>query len=138
MTRAKVNSNIRYNENLIRSYQKSIQSLNTQIDELNALKRKIQGYQSEFSSRERNRRNRLSNQFTGKFNLRFVISYVTGMLQLFSGSEYRKAYNGLSEAIHRIDRQISCLRNEVNSYNSQIAYRRKRNDYWRRQLRYAT
>lgn len=138
MTRAQVNSNIRYNENLIRSYQKSVQSLNSQIEELSALKRKIQGYQSEFSSRERNRKNRLSNNFSGKFNLKFVMSYVTGMISLLSGSEYRNAYNGLSEAIHRIDKQIAGLRREVNSYNGQISYRRQRIDYWKRQLRYAT
>lgn len=138
MTKAQVNSNIRYNENLIRTYQRSVQSLNSQIEELNMLKRKIQGYQSEFSSRERNRKNKLSNNFSGRFNLKFVISYVKGMIGLLTGSEYRNAYNGLSEAIHRIDKQIDSLRREVNSYNGQISYRRKRIDYWKRQLRYAT
>lgn len=137
MTRAEINNNIRYNENLISSYQKSIRTLNSQIQELSSLKQKFQFFQNDFRSREDSRATHLVNNLADKLYLRFVSSYVIGMQGIMMGSEYRRAYNGLTEAIQKIDRKINQLRNEANSYESKIAYRKNRNTYWKKQLKYA-
>ena len=129
--------NIRYHENLIRSYKNTINELNGQINELITLKGKLQSYQRDFSARESNRKNRLVNRFGSNMNFRFLSSYISGMRNLISGSEYRKAYNGISSGITRVNTQISQLRGDVKDYNDKIRYSNKQISFWKRQIKYA-
>lgn len=135
MTRGEINSNIRYNENLVRSYQRTIQNLNDQIRELNTLKLNIQSYQREFANKERNRKNRLLQGAVG-VNFKFVDSYVTAMINLMTGIEYQRAYNGLTEAVQRIDGELRRLSGEIITNNKQLLYRRNRITYWKNQRKY--
>lgn len=137
MNRNEIKGNIRYNEDLVRSYQKSIQILDSKINELVSLKSKIQSCQRDFSYRERDRKNHLINGFSGRFYFKSITSYTSGMSNLLEGYDYRRAYNGLSEAIKRIDTEIGQLRWQRDVQNEKLLYRRKRIVYWRQQLRYA-
>lgn len=129
--------NIRYHENLIQSYKYTISELNGQIDELITLKGKLQSYQQDFSTRESNRKNRLLNRFSSNMNFKFLSAYINGMRNLVSGSEYRKAYNGISSGIARVNTQISQLRGDVEDYNNKIRYSNKQISFWKRQIKYA-
>lgn len=137
MKRSQINANIRYNESLINDYQRTLRSLNAQINELNALRGKVQAFQNDFGSMERTRKSKVLS-ITGTSNLRSVSIYVNGMQCVIGGWEYTTAYHGLDEAVRRINSEISSLSGQVNHYNGLISYRNGRNVYWRRQLRYAT
>lgn len=136
-TRAEINNKIRYYENLIQQYQNSANKSNTQISELISLKSKMQSYQRDFSNRETNRKNKVVNGFGGKFNFKFISSYVSGMKNLIAGSDYRRAYNSISSGISRVEKQISQLRSDAMNYNNKIRSCRNNITYWRNQLKYA-
>ena len=99
MTKATVKNNIKYNENLVRSYQRSISEKKTQVSELTRLKGKITSYKSEFIRRERSRKNKVS-AMSGKISLNifkiysffirslFVISCLLRLNLAYSGSQY--------------------------------------------------
>lgn len=136
-TRAEIKKNISYNENLIRSYQNSVNKLNTQINELTTLKSKMQSYQRDFSNRESNRKRKVGNIFGTKLSFKFLSAYIKGMKNLIAGAEYRKAYNSISSGIKKVDGKVSTLRTEKTKYERQITYRKGRVKYWKNQLRYA-
>ena len=194
MTRAEVQNNIRYNERLVTQYQNQvndfqrkisslesqIRALNSQkadyaskenkmkkqIDELTQLRKKYESLQTNFSNRQSKRMKNFNANFSHSLNVNFIKSYVTEMKTLLSGSEYKKAYNGLTTAIEKISTQITSLRKQaddlhqkalkaqqeintkqwnIQSYRSQknaattnLSYRRQRINYWKEQLRYAT
>lgn len=138
MTKAEVQSNIRYNENLVAQYRNNISQLQSQIYELERLRTKFQNLQNAFGSRQSNRKRRLSSVFSAKLNVKMLSAYASAMNGLLSGSEYRNTYNGLSTAQERINSQIRSLNREINDNNSNLSYRQGRANYWRRQLSYAT
>ncbi len=194
MTRAEVQENIRYNERLLTQYQNQvndiqhkihslesqasslysqksgyisdINKLEKQIDELNQLKRKYQTLQDDFYSRQAKRLNRLGTIDSQNLKVKFINSYVDGMKLLLSGSEYKAAYNNLTESkeiiakeinsiqrridnlkntVVSVEREIDSKQNSINSYRSQrstaesnLSYRKQRITYWRKQLRFAT
>ena len=194
MTRAEVQNNIRYNERLVTQYQNQVNDfqrkisslesqiralnsqkadyaskenkLKNQIDELNQLRKKYESLQTNFSNRQSKRMKNFNANFSHSLNVNFIKSYVTEMKTLLSGSEYKRAYNGLTTAIEKISTQITSLRKQaddlhqkalkaqqeintkqwnIQSYRSQknaattnLSYRRQRINYWKEQLRYAT
>ena len=93
MTRAEINKNIKYNEDLVSSYQKKIRDLQAKINELIKLKSKYTALQNDFSSKQSKRRSRLNGNFSGNFNIKLINNYVTGMKNLLTGNEYKNAYN---------------------------------------------
>lgn len=137
MTRSEINENIRYNEDLRDSYRRSVQELNAQIGELSRLKAKISGAQTTFSSRQSARKSKLHTVSAGLMNIKSLKEYVSGMDNLLTGSEYRKAYNGLTTAQERVASKIRSIQSQVDSYEEKIAYRNERISYWQDQLRYA-
>lgn len=194
MTRGEVQEKIRYNERLVIQFQNQvndlqrrisssesqIRSLNSQrsdyifkanklkkqIEELSQLKKKYQSLQTNFSDRQSKRISKFNANFSKNLNVKFINSYISGMKTLLSGSEYKKAYNGLTTAkdkitkqisiiqqqfddvqrresnaqkeIDNIQRSISSYRNQINTANSNLSYRRQRITYWRNQLQFAT
>lgn len=134
-TRAEIKNNIRYNEDLINTYQKSVSKLKKQISELKSLKSKMQSYQKDFSNRESKRKSKVINGFGNKKSFRFVSAYINGMKKLITGSEYKKAYNSISSGIKKVDKEISHLRSDVSEYEDKINYRKKRVSYWYDQLK---
>lgn len=133
-TITEVKNNIKYNEDLIKSYQSSIKELKEQISELTVLKGKLQSFQKDFSNREANRKKKIAKGFAG-LNFKFLTAYIKGMSNLISGSEYKKAYNGLSEAIRKVDKKIISIREEINDCNKKIEYNRIRVRHWENQLK---
>lgn len=194
MTKQEVYQNIRYNEDLVNSYTRNlnnlrarvndlnaqidsyngqinqldarIRGLRTQIDELKQLRIKYQGLQNEFADRQAKRWSRFTLNFSRGFHFKFILSYISGMKNLLSGGEYRRAYDGLSAAVNTIAHKIRSIQEEIdginkdisskrrridsiwgdirynqsqiNQMNSNLSYRRQRITYWKRQLRYAT
>lgn len=136
-TRAEIVNNIRNIEKVIQSYQISIKKLNNEISELTSLKLKMQSYQKDFSHRESNRKNKVINNFGKEFNFKFTSTYIKAMRNIMAGSDYRRAYNSISAAISRIDKQIAQLRAEISNYNNQIKYKRNQIVQWKEQLKYA-
>ncbi len=136
-TRAEILNSIRYNEEIIRSYQDSIKRLSEQISELSLLKSKIQSYQSDFRNKEANRKNRAMSNFDKGFNYNFIKSYLKGMQNLVGGSEYRRAYNSMTEGIHKVDTQIAQIHSNINDYNNRIRKLNNYNSQWRQLLKYA-
>ena len=136
-TREEIIKNIRYNENLIKSYQNSVNRINSQIHELTSLKSKMQSYQVDFSNRENIRRNRVVNGFGGYISCKFISSYVNGMKNLIAGSDYRRAYNSISSGIRKVENKIIELRGINEDYKSRIGYCRNRIAFWNSQLKVA-
>lgn len=194
MTKQEVYSNIQYNENLIRQYTEQINRLHSQIADCNSqlsgyngrktqlysaldqvkqqireleqLQKKIQTLQDKFSEKQNKRKSMLSKSYQNKPDVCFINSYISGMTELLSGTEYKNAYNGLVSAIESVksrgsracneqdnitreiwqmeiyiensNSRINSFRSDINHYNNQINYRRQRLNYWRQQLQYAT
>lgn len=137
MTKATVKNNIKYNENLVRSYQRSISEKKTQVSELTRLKGKITSYKSEFIRRERSRKNKVS-AMSGKISLNIFKIYSWGINAIFTGFQYLQAINGLDTASHEVQKRINSINGEINSLEGKLKYRRNRVTYWKNQLRYAT
>lgn len=194
MTKEEVKQNIRYNENLVNQYQRKLNSLNQQLNSLNAtvrqlnsqnndlvgrkkkldgelaelgqLKRKVQGLQDEFSSRQTKRVTGYNRNIGQIFTTNFFASYISGMKSLLSGSEYRNTFNGLTSAVDKVtkkikekdremdsvvkqindvrsridrtNREINSCRSQISQTSSDLAYRKRRIQYWKDQLKYAT
>ena len=194
MTKQEVLDNIRYNENLVNQYQREINSyrnsvnalssaiktlngkidalvvtrkkLEQEISELQALKSKLTTLQESFAQRQSQRVTNFNKHSGLAMGLKLFTSYWNGMKDLLSGQEYRKTYNGLTEAIEKADKklqakvreresvksninqlngQIDSKKREINSYNTRISqrssdlsYRKERIRYWQNQLQYAT
>ena len=141
MTKQEVMDKIRYNENLINQYNRDLNALHRQIDSLNgrinqlnnqlgqlnarrhklqtelselqALKSKFQKLQNDFASRQRKRVSGFNQNTIQLLSVRFILSYISGMKNLLSGAEYRSAYNGLSAAIDKINKQIQAKQREL-------------------------
>lgn len=194
MTKQEVYNNIRYNENLVYSYQRDfanleremnelnrqIRNLNQEIDNLNRqsnqfenqinelkqLKRKYENLRSSFENKQILRKQKFSNVFSKANTVGFIASYLSGMSDLLSGQEYRRAYNGLSEAVNKIVKKINMIQREkydiedeirrkryyinerenditlckrrLNETDNNLRYRKNRITYWKNQLKYAT
>lgn len=146
MTKAEVQYNIRYNENLVSQYQRDINNLNRQIsscrstinqlnsqlsdlasasrrlqteyDELSRLRQKFQKLQTDFASRQAKRVAGFAKNTLQAFTTNFFSSYLSGMKTLLSGSEYRNTYNGLTTALERIKAKIQAKQREIDSNDS--------------------
>lgn len=138
MTKAEVQSNIRYNQGLVEQYSNTISRLQSQINELERLRMKYQGLQNSFGNRQSDRKRKLASVFSAKANVRMLSIYASAMNSLLSGSEYMDAYNGLSVAQERINSQIRELSWQINDNVAKINYRQGRIDYWTNQLQYIT
>lgn len=162
MTKAEVQSNIRYNENLVAQYQRKIASLNQKVESLGAsvrqlnaqmgdlsgrknkqeteraelvqLRRKVQNLQTEFGNRQAKRVNGYNRNITQIFTTNFFSSYINGMKTLLSGSEYRNAYNGLSSACEKITAKINEKQREIDSIIRQMNNIRSRIDSDNREI----
>lgn len=138
MTKAEVQSNIRYNQGLVEQYSNTISRLQSQINELERLRMKYQGLQNSFGNRQSDRKRKLASVFSAKANVRMLSIYASAMNSLLSGSEYMDAYNGLSVAQERINSRIRELSWQINDNVAKINYRQGRIDYWTNQLQYIT
>ncbi len=194
MTKQEVNYNIKYNENLVRQYTNEISSLNSKINncnsqisnyrnqfsqlqkklnealkeaqELEQLLKKYKNLLDNFIKKQTARKNALLKNSAIKPSVKFISSYFKGMNDLLLGSEYKKVYNGLNDAISKINSKLKSVRNtidslnqelrntnnridslnnsvssyrsQINSTNTQLTYRRQRITYWKNQLKYAT
>lgn len=130
-----INNNISSSEESIRLCQRSIKDLNSQIEELVLIKRKIQSYQQDFANNEKRRMSRLANESMEKNNLKCMTMYISGMKAFLGGTDYKSAYNGLTSALERINRQISQLNKEIEGYNRQITVQKSKIIQYRNQLR---
>lgn len=156
MTKQEVYNNIRYNENLVASYQSTlrrlknniddadtkisrynsqitelnseIKNLRSQIEELNMLKSKYQKLQNDFSSRQAQRVKRFNLNFSENLGVKFILSYVNGMKELLSGNEYKKAYNGLTTAFEKISNKIKSIQKEIDNLDSGANSKRRKID----------
>ena len=137
MTSAEIRGSIRYHEGLVSSYQNSVRQLENQINELLRLKGKFQNLQSNFGSRQSNRKNKLAGLFSTTLKVKMISNYRSGMNQLLTGSEYSNSYNGLSAAQERINTKIRSIQKEINAYNDKIVHTRGRIAYFRNQLAHA-
>lgn len=168
MIDAKVNSlnnEINQLNSQISQLRTKVRNRESQIRELNQLKNKYQRLLNDFAKRQLQRKNKLSQNFSQKPNVKFMASYIKGMGALLSGNEYRNAYNGLNAAIIKISNTIKSIQREIdglnrdirlkennisskrryiNSYQEKIrrtdadlSYRRQRIRYWKNQMRYA-
>lgn len=135
-TKATIQGNIRYNENLVNSYQNSLQQLNEKINQLQSLKGRLQSCQNDFYSRERARSSQVGNGIFSN-HPQFFNSFISGMRSLIDGGEFWHKYNALSDAINRVELEIRNLINQANSCSNDLKYRQNRINYWQRQLRYA-
>lgn len=138
MTKAEVQGNIRYNENLVTQYRNNISHLEAQIRELERLRAKFQNLQSTFGNKQSRRKNKLASVFSSKANVKMLTTYASAMNGLLTGSEYKNAYNGLSSVQEKINSQIRSLSREINQNNENLNYRIGRISYWKSQLQYAT
>lgn len=138
MTKAEVQGNIRYNENLVAQYRNNISQLQSQIHELERLRTKFQTLQNSFGSKQSNRKRKLSSVFSAKVNVKMISTYASAMNGLLTGTEYRNAYNGLSTAQEKINSQIRTISREISDNTANLNYRQGRINYWRNQLQYAT
>lgn len=150
MTKTEIYNNIKYNENLVRQYQRTISSLQnknsslnsqingwnnqisssnlrrsqlqSQISELTKLKIKYKTLQDNFASRQSRRSNKLTLNFAQKVNtFKFLSSYVIGMKSLLSGNEYKSAYNGLSAAMETIAKKVKTIQIEIDIITRDIS-----------------
>lgn len=140
--------------------------LEGELAELGQLKNKVQNLRDEFSSRQTRRMTGYNRNIGSIFTTNFFSSYINGMKSLLSGSEYRNAYNGLSSAVDKVvkkikekDREVDSVvkqindvrrridnatleirscRSQISQTESDLAYRRRRIQYWKDKLKYAT
>lgn len=168
-----LNNRISACNNEIRRFENEIVLLNNQksiadgeLGELVRLKGKLEILQTNFASRQQKRLSGF-NKGTGVLSgVKFITTYMSGMRELLSGKEYTGAYNGLSEAIEKVNKQIkekkaqqeriqndlntnkrkvdsrkseiNSARATINQRNSDINYCKNRIRYWQEQMASAT
>lgn len=194
MTKQEVYNNISYNERLVRQYTNQINNLNKEIssynsqinkynaqkeqltkqlnnaakniDELNSLLNKVKNLSNTFEQKQQKRLNAMSKNFSIIPNVGFIRSYITGMSNLLSGSEYKNACNGLNTALQNIKKRrqtednkydnikndikdisrkidtsrsrVASCKAELSEAKNNLSYRKNRIVYWKQQLQYAT
>lgn len=137
LKKTQIQSNVRYNESLVHSYNGTINSINSQLDELYNLRSRVSELQNSFGTRQATRRSRLASATAVKYNINMIHAYFSGMGSLLNGVEYHNAYNGLSSAIDAINAEIRKQESSRSHYEGQKSYRQNRIQYWQRQMRYA-
>ena len=137
LKRTEVNSNIRYNENLVNSYNRTINNICSQLDELYDLRNRVSNLQNSFGERQSERKSRLARVSAAHYDVNMINAYFSGMSSLLNGVEYHNAYNGLSTEIEAINAEIRRQEESRSYYENQRSYRQNRVQYWQRQMRYA-
>lgn len=130
-----IRATIQANNNLIIGKQQHIDNLENKIYQLQRLKEKVSKLQYDFEEKQKSRNGKLSGLSMKTVNVKMFSTYLSGMKELFSGTDYANAYNGLSEARNNVDKQIRCIQNEINLCRENISYLEGRNDYWNDQLK---
>lgn len=130
-----IRATIQANNDLIIGKQQHIDNLENKIYQLQRLKEKVSKLQYDFGEKQKSRNGKLSGLSMKTVNVKMFSTYLSGMKELFSGTDYANAYNGLSEARNNVDKQIRCIQNEINLCRENISYLEGRNDYWNEQLK---
>lgn len=134
MSSAQIRATIRANEEGIYEREAIIRKLNEELGELEALRGKFSKLQTDFESRQNQRRSSLSALSVNHFGSSIAPRYYEGMKNLIDGNEFRNADAGLSEAKNRIYRKMRDIENEINEHRARIQYLESRNSYWRSEL----
>ena len=64
-----------------------------------------------------------------------ALNYSNKMSDLLSGWEFKKAYNGLTDATGKVDDEIRRRISKISQLEKDLNYRKSRKDYWERHLR---
>lgn len=162
MTRWEIINNIRYNENLVNSYQREITSLRNTINNsngqiyrcnseignirarnrdlvanvsaLNQLKSKYQNLYNSFSNRQTSRINKLYYKLNCNYNVNCIEVYKKGMNNLLEGNEYRHTLQTIRNAIDSIEYRIKHEQNEINMNENEIRSKEGNTENLRRNI----
>ena len=113
MNKYEIRDEIRYSEAIIDSYSEQIRVLKEDIDRLACLRERLGELQTELEERQSVRKRRLSEFLYAGFRLKIVSKYYSGMEALLSGTEFRRAYDGLAEAKAIVLREENKLREQL-------------------------
>lgn len=135
MTKEGIRKKISYNENQIGSYKDAISKKETQIVNLENLKRKFNTLLYEFNCKHNTQNTRISELNNLNYiNSKIVNKYTSAMNGLVNGYEYRKACNEIYRAIDVINNQIRKLEIQIQSDHEAINKYSGNIDYWNRQM----
>ncbi len=132
MTIEEVRSNIRYNEDLIDQFTAEKNGLYNQIEELEALGGKFTNLQTKFGDMQSARQQKLRSFAT--ISNKIFSSYLAGMRDLLSNTEFQNTYDGLSTARGKVRAKIEEIARQISDCEEKIRYRREQAQYWRQQL----
>lgn len=134
MTSNEIRANIRYHENCIDSYYREKRNLEGQLDDLEALRDKFSSLQNRFAAKQ-DARNRSIARFSAlKIHNSIFTTYLSGMLDLITGSSFNNAYEGLNEAKERIRNQMQNVLQRIDDCEDNIAYHIRRKSECESQL----
>lgn len=101
---SEINSKVRYYENALDETHRHISRLQEEIGELEALKRNLYSYQSEFNNANSRSKVKVGNIVTA--GLKVVTSYINKMGEILNGPLFRNANYSIQEAVNRVNREI--------------------------------
>lgn len=133
MTSEQARQNIRANENALADLLIRERDLEQKIGELQSLRKKYADLQGRFEERQQHRQKNLVGILSCGISNSIANNYHDGMQKLLSGQEFKRAYNGLSEAKQIITNKIRELNSQLDECSSQIRYKRNQISYWNAQ-----
>lgn len=135
MTEQEIKNNIRYNEELIESYQSQKRAFEEQISSLECLKSKFITLQTNLEIRQDVRKRGLLGVSEKISQIKIAARYYNGMSELLNGREFVNVYNGLTDVKNMINREINKIYMDLDEVSAKINNRTQRISYWRTKLR---
>ena len=135
MIEQEIKNNIRYNEELIESYQSQKRAFEEQINSLECLKSKFITLQTNFEIRQDVRKRGLLGVSEKISQIKIASRYYNGMSELLNGREFVNVYDGLTDVKNMINREINKIYMDLDEVSAKINNRTQRISYWRTKLR---
>lgn len=137
MTEAEIRSKIRYEENELKKLKNERTSLIKEKDKYRDLKDKFIKLKSDFTAKQRERKQGLG-KFTSKANLlKSVQKYYSNMNSLLNGKQYTNAVSGIETAITKAKKKIENLNGEIKNYDGKIKTKENKISNLKAQLKIA-
>ena len=137
-TAAEIRAEIRYYENLISSYNKSIYKLRDEVKALQDVKSKLGDVQNEFSKSRARYKSKVSAVLTGSnTKLKSIKGYVNSMNDTLNNSSYNVTCNEIDLTTKSVNQKINKAKSDIDSYEKKISSARAKINTLKIQLKVA-
>lgn len=136
MSSAEYQNRINYNNTQIDQHYKEIEKLSDQVYDLEILRNKFSALQDRFVQEQERRKSKLTNLISFGQKINIASGYASGMNELLTGAEFRRASGGLSDGKQRITNKIRELNNKIESLRANVRYLQAVNNDLHDQMKY--